>query len=453
MYRSINPATGEQNREFDTLTDADWSDRVDSARAAFDDWKISSFSHRAKLLLRLAERLDSEKDHIGALMTLEMGKPIHGAVAEAQKCAWGCRYFAEHGESFLASVAVESEASDSRVAYEPLGPVLAIMPWNFPFWQLFRVAAPGVMAGNVILLKHAPNVPQCAIRIEELFLEAGFPPGVLQNLFVTNDQAARIIADPRVAGVTLTGSVRAGKSVAAAAGASIKKCVLELGGSDPFIVLEDADLDLAVETAVTSRALNNGQSCIAAKRFILERGIADDFTRRFVGKMSDLRIGDPSDPHTDLGPLARADLRDTLHDQVVRSVSAGARLLAGGKPMDGRGFYYPPTVLSNVQPGMAAFDEETFGPVAALIEARDRNHALELANQTRFGLGAAVFTRDHDTAEYFARSLDAGNVFVNGFVKSDPRLPFGGVKESGYGRELGSWGIKEFVNVKTVWIK
>jgi succinate-semialdehyde dehydrogenase/glutarate-semialdehyde dehydrogenase len=453
MYTSINPATGKKSGHFETIDETELSRRLDLAQSTFRDWRETSFAHRAQHLTRLAAALEEEKDDLARLMAEEMGKPVGGAVAEIEKCAWLCKYYADEGASFLQREVVETDGSESYVTYQPLGPILAIMPWNFPFWQLFRVAAPGLMAGNVILLKHAPNVPQCALRLERLFRTAWFPEGAFQNLFATNEQVARAISDEAVAAVTLTGSVGAGRSVAGTAGTSIKKCVLELGGSDPFVVLNDADLDLAVRSAVLSRTLNNGQSCIAAKRFILERGIAEKFASSFVEAMSKLRIGDPMDPDVAIGPLARADLRDTLADQVDRSVAAGAKVLLGGKAEDGPGYYYPPTVLENVSPGMPAFDEELFGPVAALIEAGDADEALKLANQTRFGLGAAVFTRDQGLIALFANGLEAGNVFVNGLVKSDPRLPFGGIKESGFGRELGRWGIQEFVNVKTVWIK
>jgi succinate-semialdehyde dehydrogenase/glutarate-semialdehyde dehydrogenase len=386
-------------------------------------------------------------------MTEEMGKPIAAAEAEIDKCSWVCRYYAENGDEFLTPHHIRTDGSSSYVSFEPLGVVLAIMPWNYPFWQVFRFAAPALAAGNAVVLKHAPNVPRCATAIESVFQEAGLHADLFQNVMIDNDTVARVIGDPRIDAITLTGSVRAGRAVAARAGAHIKKVVLELGGSDPFVVLADAHLDLAVSVAVASRTQNNGQSCIAAKRFIIEDSVLEAFTERFVGEVGKLRVGDPRDRSVDIGPLARADLRDSLHDQVERSVATGARLQLGGRALPGDGFFYAPTVLSGVRPGMAAFDEETFGPVAAIIRAEDEADALRLANRSRYGLGATVFTGDAARGEKFARGLQAGNVFVNGMVKSDPRLPFGGIKESGYGRELSVFGIREFVNIKTVWVR
>jgi succinate-semialdehyde dehydrogenase/glutarate-semialdehyde dehydrogenase len=386
-------------------------------------------------------------------MTAEMGKPIRAAIEEAAKCAFACRYYADHAPSFLTEERVEMEGEHSYVAFQPLGIILAIMPWNFPFWQVIRFAAPALCAGNVGLLKHASNVPQCALALEDLFRRAGAPDGVFQTLIVGSDAIARILADPRVAAATLTGSEPAGSDVAARAGSHIKKTVLELGGSDPFVVMPSADFESAVTTAVKARIINNGQSCIAAKRFIVHEGIADAFEKRFVQIMRALVVGDPTDERTDIGPLATAQIRDDLDRQVQESVRAGARLLTGGKVIPGSGFYYQPTVLADAPPGSPAYHEELFGPVATVLRARNIDDAIRLANDTRFGLGASAWTSDRDEARRFATELDAGLVFVNGMVASDPRFPFGGVKSSGYGRELGVVGIREFVNVKTVRMK
>jgi len=396
-----------------------------------------------------ARVLEEGRNDFARTMTLEMGKPIRAAVQEVEKCARTCRFYAEHAERFLAD-AGPFEPGHSFVRYQPLGPVLAVMPWNFPFWQVFRFAAPGLMAGNVGLLKHASNVPQCALALEQLFAESGAPGGAFQTLLIGAEAVAPVAADDRVAAVTLTGSEAAGASVASTAGAHVKKSVLELGGSDAFIVMPSADLDAAVATAVTARTINNGQSCIAAKRFIVAEPVADEFMRRFVERMKALVVGDPMDERTNIGPLATRKIRDDLHDQVVRSVDAGARLALGGKPRLGAGWYYEPTVLSDVPVDAPAFREETFGPLAAVVRARDVEHAIELANDSRFGLGAAAWTRDEREMGRFARGLNAGSVFINGMVASDPRFPFGGVKKSGYGRELSAFGIREFVNVKTV---
>src|SRR5690606_1143102 len=407
---------------------------------------------RAAKLNRLADLLDGRSRVLGALMTREMGKPLAQAVAEAEKCAWVCRYYAERAEAQLADEEVETEASKSLVTYQPIGPVVAVMPWNFPFWQVLRFAAPNVMAGNVGVLKHASNVQGCAEAIAELFREAGFEAGVFQNLRVSHDAFEDVIADRRVRGVTLTGSSEAGRSIAAAAGKHLKPSVLELGGSDAFIVLEDADLGRAVEVGVQSRVQNNGQSCIAAKRFIVEESVADAFTERFVRAMEALTVGDPMDEATDLGPIARGDLRDEIHDQVERAIEGGATLLTGGRKLDGDGFFYAPTVLGNVRRGTVAFEEEIFGPVASVIVAKNADEAVALANDSPFGLGGAVFTEDAARGERIARRLECGGAFVNAMVKSHPHLPFGGVKDSGYGRELAAVGIREFVNVKTLWI-
>ncbi len=451
-FTTINPTNGEMIKQFDTLDDAAIERKVALAVEAFQAWRQTTFQERADLFRKAADLLESEKQRWGEIMTLEMGKPINSAVAEAEKCAWVCRYYAGHAAEFLANEVIETDAKISYVHYQPLGPVLAIMPWNFPFWQLFRFAAPGLMAGNVAFLKHAPNVPQCALAIQEIFDRAGFPEGVLQNLFIEPEQARNLLADQRVKAVTLTGSVRAGKSVAQAAGEHLKKVVLELGGSDPFIVLPSADLEKAVNTAITARMLNNGQSCIAAKRFILHRDIAHDFEEAFLAKLAALRVGDPLDPAVDVGPLARQDLRDNLARQVDQSVQAGAELKLGGKALAGKGYFYPPTALGSIPKNSPAYHEEMFGPVAGIFRMPDLDSAVSLANDTVFGLGASVWTNDPMEQDQVIAEIESGSVFINGLVKSDPRLPFGGINESGYGRELGVHGIREFVNIKTVWI-
>ncbi|MCI0393866.1 MAG: NAD-dependent succinate-semialdehyde dehydrogenase [Chloroflexi bacterium] len=451
-FISINPTTGEEMKRFEPLDGAALEEKVSRAVAAFEPWRLASFEERAACMRRAAGLLDEEKQRWGEVMTLEMGKPIKAAVAEAEKCAWVCRHYADQAAAFLADEPAETDASRSYVRYQPLGPILAIMPWNFPFWQLFRFAAPAIMAGNVALLKHAPNVPQCALAIEEIFSRAGFPPGVMQNLFIEPEAARALLADRRIRAATLTGSVRAGRSVAEAAGAWLKKVVLELGGSDPFIVLPSADLENAVKIAVAARVLNNGQSCIAAKRFIVHKDVANDFEEAFLDRMAALRIGDPLDPAVEIGPLARQDLQDGLAAQVEASVAAGARLLLGGRPLDRPGYFFPPSVLANIPRESPAYGEELFGPVASLFRVNDLGEAIALANDTTFGLGASAWTADPAEQERLANEVESGAVFINGMVKSDPRLPFGGVKDSGFGRELGVHGIREFVNVKTVWI-
>ncbi|HBY98644.1 MAG: NAD-dependent succinate-semialdehyde dehydrogenase [Ardenticatenaceae bacterium] len=450
---SINPATGERLKTFEPLTDAQLEDKVALAAHAFERWRRTGFEERAGRMQRAAELLESGKQRWGALMTIEMGKPIGAAIAEAEKCAWVCRYYAEHAADFLADEPAQTDASYSFVRYRPLGPVLAIMPWNFPFWQVFRFAAPALMAGNVGLLKHASNVPQCALAIEEIFQRAGFPEGAFQTLLIGSERVGPLLDDARIKAATLTGSEPAGSSVAAAAGAQIKKTVLELGGSDPFIVMPGADLETAVRTAVQARTINNGQSCIAAKRFIVHSDIAGDFEGGFVERMRALRVGDPLDPQTDIGPLATPAIVAELHEQVQSTVAAGARLLLGGQPLDRTGNFYAPTVLADVPPGSPAYAEELFGPVASLFRVESLDEAIALANDTRFGLGASAWTADPDERERFINEVEAGAVFINGLVKSDPRLPFGGVKKSGYGRELSVHGIREFVNIKTVWIR
>ena len=449
--RSIDPTTGDVLREFSAHSDREVRDKLALSTRAYEDWKERSFDERAAHFERLADLLRGGAEELAQLMTAEMGKPVVQARSEAEKCGWVCDYFAEHAAAFLEPDPVETEAATSRVEFEPLGPILAVMPWNFPFWQVFRFAAPTIMAGNVALLSHASNVLGCADEITALFDEAGFPEGVFQNLRTDRQTTADVIEDPTVRGVALTGSVGAGRSVGATAGGAIKPCVLELGGSDPFVVLEDADIERAVDVGTFARMMNNGQSCIAAKRFVVEDGIYGEFVDRFQTAIEELTVGDPTDDDVDVGPMARADLRDELHRQVTESIDAGATCLVGGQILDGDGFFYEPTLLVDVEPGMPAFDEETFGPAAAVIRAGDTDEAIELANESEFGLGASLWT-DTERGEQLARRLEAGCVFVNEMVKSDPRLPFGGIKNSGIGRELSAYGIREFVNVKTVWI-
>jgi succinate-semialdehyde dehydrogenase/glutarate-semialdehyde dehydrogenase len=451
---SINPASEELVQEYPEATAAEVTAILTAARGAFEEWRWTPFSERAVPMRRAAALLRERQGELARLMAVEMGKPLAQGRAEADKCAWVCDYYAENAERFLLPEPVATDASKSFVAFNPLGVVLAVMPWNFPLWQVFRFLAPGVMAGNAGVLKHASNVSGCALAIEAIVHDAGFPKALFRTLLVGSARVGGIIEAPEVAAVTLTGSTPAGRAVAGKAGALLKKTVLELGGSDPYLVLEDADLEAAAESCVASRLINSGQSCIAAKRFIVVEPNRRRFEELFVEAMRKKRMGDPLEEGVDLGPQARRDLRDDLHDQVKRSVARGARLLLGGTVPTGKGAYYPPTVLADVRPGMAAFDEELFGPVAAIVGARDEAEAVRLANQTSFGLGAAVFTRDAARGERLAAErLEAGCCFVNASVKSDPRLPFGGIKESGYGRELADFGIREFVNVKTVYVK
>jgi succinate-semialdehyde dehydrogenase/glutarate-semialdehyde dehydrogenase len=450
MIASINPATGAILRTFEPLTEDQIEDCLRRAAAAYQSYRRTSFAERARWLNAAADILESEKDRFGRVMTIEMGKLIGAARAEAAKCAGACRYYAEHGERLLADEPVDAGAGRSFIRYEPIGPVLAVMPWNFPFWQVFRFAAPALMAGNVGLLKHASNVPRCALEIEDIIRRAEFPADVFQTLLIGSAQVERVIGDPRVKAVTLTGSEPAGAQVASQAGRQIKKTVLELGGSDPFIVMPSSDLERAVRIGVEARTINNGQSCIAAKRFIVDARIAAEFERALVAGMAALRIGDPMDETTQVGPLATPDILEGLDQQVRRSVAMGARVLTGGKRLEGPGNYYAPTVLADVPRDAPAYGEELFGPVATLFRANGIDEAVRLANDTEFGLGASAWTNDQAEQRRFIDELEAGMVFINGMVASDSRLPFGGAKRSGYGRELGAYGIREFVNVKTV---
>lgn len=454
MIETINPATGKALERYPQLDDKAIQEKIERAHNVFLDWRTTSFEQRAERMRKAAQILLNRQEELAHLMTAEMGKTIKEARAEVEKCAWVCNYYAENTAKFLQDEVVETDASKSYLTFQPIGVVLAIMPWNFPFWQVFRFAAPALMAGNAGVLKHASNVPGCGEAIQEIFEQADFPKGLFSNLLIGNKQVNQVIEHPLVRAATLTGSETAGSAVAAAAGKRIKKTVLELGGSDAYLILQDADLDLAAEVCKSSRLLNAGQSCIAAKRFIVVKEVYDEFLARFTRKMEAAKMGDPTDESNDIGPLARMDLRDTLHEQVLKSIQQGAKLLCGGKIPDGEGAFYPPTVLADVQKGMPAFDEELFGPVAAVIRAKDEEDAIRLANDSDFGLGAAVFTKDIKRGEHIAaQRLEAGSCFVNALVKSDPRLPFGGIKTSGYGRELSHYGIKEFTNIKTVWIK
>ncbi|MCH2050123.1 MAG: NAD-dependent succinate-semialdehyde dehydrogenase [Trichodesmium sp. ALOHA_ZT_67] len=451
---TVNPATGEVLKTFEQITDTQIEAKLELAEKTFRAYCQTSITQRGEWLLAAADILEKNAEKFGKIMTLEMGKTISGAIAEAKKCALVCRYYAEKATEFLADVPAQTDASKSFVRYQPIGPVLAVMPWNFPFWQVFRFAAPALMAGNVGLLKHASNVPQCALAIEEIFQEAGFPEGVFQTLLISSDKVSGIMMDDRVKAGTLTGSEPAGASLAATAGRAIKKTVLELGGSDPFIVLESADLETAVTTAVTARMLNNGQSCIAAKRFILADAIADQFQEGLVEKFEALKVGDPMLPDTNIGPLATPSILEELNAQVEASVEKGAKILTGGHLLsDLPGNFYPPTILAEIPISSPAYQEEFFGPVALVFRVANIDEAINLANNTPFGLGASAWTKDTGERERLISELEAGAVFINGLVKSDPRLPFGGIKRSGYGRELSREGILEFVNIKTVWVK
>ncbi|PSP45982.1 NADP-dependent succinic semialdehyde dehydrogenase [Halobacteriales archaeon QH_6_66_25] len=451
---AINPATGEQIGSYEEHTDDEIDRTLETATETFEEWRDRPLREREELLASAADVLRENKQRYAETMTEEMGKPISQAIGEVEKCAWACDHYAEYAGSYLKAEQFPSPpGTEVRTVHDPLGPVLAVMPWNFPFWQVIRFAAPYLTAGNVGVLKHASNVPGCAMALEEVFEEAGYPEGAFQTLLVGSDRMDDVIADDRIRAATLTGSGPAGRAVAETAGRHLKKTVLELGGSDPFIVLDDADLDSAVETGVVARTLNGGQSCIAAKRFVLHDAIAEEFTDRLVAEFEDLRVGDPMDEDTDVGPQADPDLMADLHEQVEASVEAGATVLTGGEPLDRDGAYYPPTVLTDIPRGCPADTEETFGPVAAVYTVDDEEEAIELANATRFGLGASLWTADRDRGRRLAREIDAGCVYINELTKSDPRIPFGGVKDSGYGRELSEGGIKEFVNRKTVWVE
>jgi succinate-semialdehyde dehydrogenase/glutarate-semialdehyde dehydrogenase len=450
---SISPVTGELLREFEQHSDNAVESKITLAAAVFREYRKIPFAKRAAMMRRAAEILKNEKETFGRIMTQEMGKTLKSAIQEAEKSAIGCRYYAENAERFLADEEAKTNATKSFVRYQPIGPVLAVMPWNFPFWQVFRFAAPALMAGNVGLLKHASNVPQCALAIEEIFRRAGFPEGAFQTLLIGSDRVSKVISDRRIAAVTLTGSVGAGSSVATVAGKEIKKTVLELGGSDPFIVMPSAQLDRAVDTAVQARVVNNGQSCIAAKRFIVHQQIAGDFEKKFVARMASLKVGDPMDAETDIGPLATTDVLKGLEEQVNKTVEMGARVLLGGKRLERKGNFFAPTVLTDIPEGSPAFVDELFGPVASLYHAKGMKHAIAIANNSVFGLGACAWTNDPSERAMFIDEIESGMAFINGMVASDARIPFGGVKHSGYGRELSHQGIREFVNVKSVCIQ
>ncbi|WP_436516754.1 NAD-dependent succinate-semialdehyde dehydrogenase [Ekhidna sp. To15] len=452
--QAINPATEEPLKIYENHSNQQMLEVIEQAHAAFSKWKSTSFENRARLMKNAANLLRKGKSEYARIMTQEVGKPLKESKAEIEKCAWVCEYYAENTEGFLSDEHIETEGSKSYISYQPLGLVFAIMPWNYPFWQVFRFAAPGLMAGNGAILKHAPNVPGCAEAIESIFIKAGFPERLFSNLFIATDQASEVIKHRHVKAVTLTGSTKAGKAVAEQAGAHLKKCVLELGGSDPYIIFEDADLNLAIETTVASRLKNNGQSCISAKRFIVPSSIKEEFESKLLEVMGTYRYGDPLIGSNDLGPLVGEKYRDQLHDQVKRSIKAGAKCILGGEIPNMKGYYYPPTILTGVRKGMPAYEEELFGPVASVIVVNDEKEALEVANDTIYGLGGAIFSRDVAKAERLAATkLNAGSCFVNAMVQSDPRLPFGGINESGFGRELSHHGIMEFVNMKTVYVR
>ncbi|HEY4698120.1 MAG TPA: NAD-dependent succinate-semialdehyde dehydrogenase [Gallionella sp.] len=452
-HTSLNPTTNQLIQTYASWDTLRLEQALEKTHRAQPAWAQTIFSQRAEVLRKVATQLCAQRDRYAILITQEMGKPLREARAEVEKCASACDYYAQHGEEFMRAEPVESDAGKSYIAYYPLGVVLAVMPWNFPFWQVFRAAAPALMAGNALLLKHAPNVPQCALALETIFRECDLPDGVFTNLMIDVEQVAEAIASPHVHAVTLTGSEAAGRKVAACAGQHLKKCVLELGGSDPFIVLHDADIELTVDMAIASRFMNCGQSCIAAKRFIVVPQIADEFLRELKARVETLRLGDPMDDATQIGPMARLDLRDTLHKQVSDSIAQGAVAVVGCKPVERAGFFYQPSILDRVTANTRAWHEELFGPVATVIRAASEADALRIANETRFGLGSSIWSKDTARAEQLAKQIQAGSTFINGMVKSDPRLPFGGVKASGYGRELSRLGMHEFVNAKTVWIR
>ncbi len=451
--QSINPSTGKLLKKFESFNNEKIVELIQKSNSAFEKWKTISFAEKKILMNNAAEYLRDNKIKLGETITIEMGKPIKQSIAEVEKCAWVCEYYAENAESILKNEIIKTDASESYVQFDPLGIVLAVMPWNFPFWQVFRFAAPALMAGNVGLLKHASNVPQCSIDIEKVFRESGFPKNVFINLLIESSQVKYVLENEKVRAATLTGSEYAGSIVAQTCGKLLKKTVLELGGSDPFIVLDDANLIDAVKTAVTARLINNGQSCIAAKRFIVTQKIYNEFSKLFVDEMKKIKVGDPLNEENDLGPIAREDLLYELEIQVRKSVELGAEILIGGNRINKEGFYFEPTIITNVDKSMPAYKEEMFGPVATLIKAKDENEAIQIANDSDFGLGASLWTSNLNKAKTLATKIESGSVFINGMVKSDPRLPFGGMKKSGYGRELSHYGIKEFVNIKTVWIK
>ena len=451
---SINPTNNKILESHKEISKNSINQIINSSYNTYLEWRNKSISYRSKKMKNLAKLLKQRKEELGALMTQEMGKPINQSIAEAEKCAWVCEYYADNAGQFLSKKEISTDSKKSFISFQPIGLVLAIMPWNFPFWQVFRFASPTLMAGNVGILKHASNVQGCAKEIEKLFLEAGFPDNAFSNLVIGSNKVSNVINNPLVKAVTLTGSTPAGKSVASLAGSLLKKTVLELGGNDPYIILEDADLNNAAESCIAGRMLNAGQSCIAAKRFIVVKSRLNDFTDKVEQKINNMKMGDPLDSTIDIGPMVNTDARDELHQQVLMSIEKGAILRSGGNIPEKEGSFYPPTLLTNVRPGMSAFDDELFGPVAVIISAENEDHAIELANKTNYGLGAAIFTRDLDKGEKIAiNELEAGSCSVNDFVKSDPRLPFGGIKESGYGRELSEYGILEFVNIKSVVIQ
>ncbi|MCX7797055.1 MAG: NAD-dependent succinate-semialdehyde dehydrogenase [Melioribacter sp.] len=451
--QSINPATNKIEKTFEEYSLETVFNIIEDVEDSFEYWKYTSFEERSVLMKKVAEDLRQNKYEYAKIAVLEMGKPISQAISEIEKCAWVCDYYAENAQVFLQKELIETDASESYIQFDPIGIILAIMPWNFPFWQVFRFAAPAIMAGNGIILKHASNVPMCALKIEEIFLKSNFPQNIFRTVLVNSKEVEEIINHPKIKAVTLTGSEYTGRQVAKISGKLLKKTVMELGGSDPFIVLEDADIDLAAKTGVTARLINNGQSCIAAKRFIVVEKVYNEFEKKFVNLMKQVKIGNPLDETTELGPIAREDLLSELEYQIKQSVDKGAVILCGGKRLNTNGLFYEPTVLANVKKGMLAYEEEIFGPVASLIKVKDENEALEIANDTKFGLGASIWTNNLERAKNLAKKIEAGSVFINGMVKSDPRLPFGGIKNSGYGRELSHYGIKEFVNIKTVWIR
>ena len=450
--RSINPTTGQLIKEYNTHSPSEVNDIIQQTHTDWLEWKSTSFAYRSERMMKAAELLNQHKEELAHLMSLEMGKVIGEARAEIEKCAWVCKYYAEEAESFMADELVETNASKSFISYEPIGIVLAIMPWNFPFWQVFRFAAPALMAGNAGVLKHASNVPGCALAIESIFKDAGFPGNLFRTLLIPSGDVEAVIVHPLIRAVSLTGSENAGRAVASIAGRALKKTLLELGGSDPYIVLEDADIDTCVAVAARARMINNGQSCIAAKRFIVVESMLKVFEEKQVSLMGAMQYGDPLDENTDAGPLARADLRDELHVQVESTLKDGGKLLLGGKSVPGEGAFYQPTVITNVTRGMSLYHEETFGPVLAIIPVRDAEEAISVANDSDFGLGASIWTNDLELGESYARQIESGAVFINGMTVSDPRLPFGGIKNSGYGRELSQVGMREFVNIKSIWI-